>query len=368
MRVRLKSRQKGPSKFQSDWSGLHEVISVKGVVTLKELSSGREYVTHHDRLSNPLLSGKESTSREIESNANLEENSQEPEEDLMQVENSEEALMRTRSGRIVKPPRNQNFEYSFILPSATSSYATSRLVTSTLSQTSASMSDFSDASLAGSLQPFSVLDSHANDSRIRREQRTRLEVLGERVYWVLDLEGSDKMAVLLKCNGTLFFLELQRADWICPFDGESITNALQHDPWPRPSLFRALTEEEVRLPRTIEEFPGFENNLHEQPNYGFSGLWQAFVRERAQQTGIVIPPLEISINPISTQPVHNPLALSTSVTSPITSLKAPTCASPWTTALRAPTVVVTTPLATGFTTAGAQRPASEPSFGYLRPL
>ena len=225
---------------------------------------------------------------------------------------------------------------------------------------------FSDAS-AGSLQLFSVLVSHANDSRIRREQQTRLIVLGERVYWVLDLEGSNKMVVLLKFNGTLFLLEVQRADWICPFDGESITNARQHDPWPHPSLFRALTEEEVCLPRTIEEFPGFENYLHEQPNYGFSGLWQAFVRERAQQTGIVIPLLEISITTNSTQPIHNPLALSISVTSPIISLKAPTCASPWTTALRAPTVVVTTPFTTGFTPAGAQRPASEPSVGYLRP-
>ena len=45
----------------------------------------------------------------------------------------------------------------------------------------------------------------------------------------------------------------------------------------------------------------------------------------------------------------------------------PTCASPWTTALRAPTVAVTPPLATGFTPSGAQRPASEPLFGYLRP-
>ena len=224
---------------------------------LKELSSVREYVTHHDRLSNPLLPGKESTPREIESNANPEENAHEPEKDPMQVGNSEETLMRPRSGRIVKPPRNQDFEYSFILSSATSAYATSRLVISTVSQTSASMSVFSYVSLAASLQPFSVLVSHANDSRIRREERTRLEVLGERVYWVLDLKGSNKMAVLLKCNGTLFFLEVQRADWICPFDGKSITNALQHGSWPRPSHFMALTEDEVRLSRTIEEFPGF---------------------------------------------------------------------------------------------------------------
>ena len=51
VRVRLTSRQKGPSKFQSEWSGPHEVISAKGVVaTLNKLSSSRKYVTHYDRL------------------------------------------------------------------------------------------------------------------------------------------------------------------------------------------------------------------------------------------------------------------------------------------------------------------------------
>ena len=59
VRVRLKSRQKGHSKFLSVWSEPHEVLSVRGVVvTLREFSTGREYITHHDRLSNPLFSGE----------------------------------------------------------------------------------------------------------------------------------------------------------------------------------------------------------------------------------------------------------------------------------------------------------------------
>ena len=42
VRVKLKSRAKGPNKFQSEWSSFYEVISVKSVViTLKELSSNR---------------------------------------------------------------------------------------------------------------------------------------------------------------------------------------------------------------------------------------------------------------------------------------------------------------------------------------
>ena len=45
VRVRLMSRAKGPSKFNSEWSSLHEVIFVKGVVViLKEISYNRKYV------------------------------------------------------------------------------------------------------------------------------------------------------------------------------------------------------------------------------------------------------------------------------------------------------------------------------------
>ena len=79
--MRLKSRAKGQSKFQSEWSTPHRVISVKGVVvTLKEIDSDRKYVVHQDRLSNPLLSGKEFAPRELEANANPQENEQDPEE------------------------------------------------------------------------------------------------------------------------------------------------------------------------------------------------------------------------------------------------------------------------------------------------
>ena len=82
VRVKLKSRQKGNSKFVSKWSGLHEVLKVRGVVvTLCELSTGREYNTHHDRLFNQLLTGHKGlpeTVPEHEPNANPEENLKEP--------------------------------------------------------------------------------------------------------------------------------------------------------------------------------------------------------------------------------------------------------------------------------------------------
>ena len=51
VRIRLKSRQKGNSKFLSKWSSPHEVFQVRGVVvTVRKLSTGLEYNTHHDRL------------------------------------------------------------------------------------------------------------------------------------------------------------------------------------------------------------------------------------------------------------------------------------------------------------------------------
>ena len=119
VRVRLKSRQKGPSKFLSHWSGPHEVLKIRGVVvTLRELSSGREYITHHDRLSNPILSGKKceiECEPQREHNANPRENLREPEQDSEPRGNSEEALLRTRSGRVVRPTRREDFDYSGVI-------------------------------------------------------------------------------------------------------------------------------------------------------------------------------------------------------------------------------------------------------------
>ena len=119
VRVRLKSRAKGPSKIQSEWSSLHEVISVKCVVvTFKELSSKRKYVVHHDRFSNPLHSDKPLKHRALEYNANPQENEQDSEEGTLPIRNFEDALMRTRSGRTVQSTRNKDyFEYSLMLSS-----------------------------------------------------------------------------------------------------------------------------------------------------------------------------------------------------------------------------------------------------------
>ncbi len=88
------------------------------MVKVRELSTGREYNTHHDRRSNPLFSGKKGESElepEHEPNANPEENLKEPEEDAEPVGDPEEPLMRTRSGRVVRPRRNKDFDYTGVL-------------------------------------------------------------------------------------------------------------------------------------------------------------------------------------------------------------------------------------------------------------
>ena len=89
VRIKLKSNQNRNSKVLSKWSSNHEVVQVRGVVvTVRELSTGREYNTHHDRFSNLLFSGKKGEPElefEHEPNANPEKNLQEPEEDAKPV-------------------------------------------------------------------------------------------------------------------------------------------------------------------------------------------------------------------------------------------------------------------------------------------
>ena len=130
VRVRLKSRQKGPAKFSPEWSGPHEVVSVQGVVvTVRELSSGKEYKTHHDRLSNPVFSKMTPTPQAIETelpDANPTENLDETEPDAEPVGDPAESLIRTRYGRTIKPPRDKEFVYMLPVRSPQFHFSTPR--------------------------------------------------------------------------------------------------------------------------------------------------------------------------------------------------------------------------------------------------
>ena len=71
--------------FSFKWLSFHKIITVNGVVVkLRELVSGREYVTHYDRLSNFLVSGKIEFVCNLEANSNSVEYAEEPEDDISQ--------------------------------------------------------------------------------------------------------------------------------------------------------------------------------------------------------------------------------------------------------------------------------------------
>ncbi len=190
-------------------------------MTLRELSTGREYNTHHDRLFNPLFSSQKDlyeTVPEHEPKANPEENLKEHEENSEPVGNPEKALMRTRSCRVVRPRRDRNFDYTEVLLQ----FGFIPISNTTCSSTSVNSFSTSDRILELLIIDTCFanvpLRAHANlgsmplvqesmmrrGQGIRREQRSRLENLGEKVYLVTDEEGVQQLMVIIKNNGTLF--------------------------------------------------------------------------------------------------------------------------------------------------------------------
>ncbi len=50
------------------------------------------------------------------------------------------------------------------------------------------------------------------EARIRREQRARVEQLGQHVFWVLDSSGVELIAFMCKPSGMLYIFDLDRQD------------------------------------------------------------------------------------------------------------------------------------------------------------
>ena len=171
------------------------------MVTVRELSTGREYNTHHDRLSNPLFSSKKGEPEpepEHEPNANPEKNLKEPEEDAESVGDPEKALMRMRSGRVVRPRRNKDYDHTGVLlqPRFTRTSTTTCLYDCLFYSTSV----YSFSNLDSFFEPLSIITDFAHaplrgkantgtmplvqkllrlqEQRICREQRARLVNLG----------------------------------------------------------------------------------------------------------------------------------------------------------------------------------------------
>ena len=120
------------------------------------------------------------------------------------------------------------------------------------------------------------------EARIRREQRARVEQLGQQVFWVLDPSGVELMAFMYKQSGMLYILDLDRQDWTSTFDGATLTQVLMRgDQWPHPPQALELTDAQVELPLSLAEFPKFDQGLYERPRYGYSDVWQHVVTARA---------------------------------------------------------------------------------------
>ena len=83
----------------------------------------------------------------------------------------------------------------------------------------------------------------ARDFRILTAQRENLEKRVEQVHWVRDASRTSRLAVMLKQNGTLFFLDLQKDDWIALYDGFRFSQVLKRDLFGNPPGHRALVNE-----------------------------------------------------------------------------------------------------------------------------
>ena len=110
--------------------------------------------------------------------------------------------------------------------------------------------------------------------------------LNKLVQWVTDSGGVERMAFMRKSSDMLFFLDVDCQDWLCLLDGATLKDVEQFgDPWPRPANSQPLTDKDVRLPRTLADFPYFERGRNESPRYGKSNLWRDVNAELVKYIG-----------------------------------------------------------------------------------
>ena len=267
------------------------------VVTVREVSTGREYNTHDDRLSNPIIF-KEICSQYYRppgvlpgTHANPRENPEEPEENLHSLANPAIAIQRSRHGRVLRPRRDTNFDYS-------SSFMDSVLP---LPASIFSARDHTFALFAASLP------SHANPGssplaiqgsafpRLRKQ----LKESGERVFYVEIAPRTFRWYVMLKESGTIMVFDDDKDTFYNKMTDRTISDLEDYTPWSRDLDKRALTDDEVQLPESIKDLPGWESGAHLVPRYGYSEELQALVRAIAASKRRSIPQLEV-VKPAST--------------------------------------------------------------------
>ena len=299
--------------FNQGWSGPHQVVETRGVVvTVRETSTGRVYNTHHDRLSNPIFSRKftpkfDGVARFAGGGAplagggapanggvaigNPRENPMEPEEDSEPAENPELALRRSRYGRILKSKRDSSFDYTSVLVENSNSHSGV-----------ANFQSFNDFCLmftSSSIIPkSSILQSSppaAAGVKSITQLRRELAAKGEMVYYV-DTPGGAQWMLMLRETGTIMVYRPELGTFINPPTEVLLEDLDSHTPWPRRFIYRALTIDEVVLPGSLMDFPGWTDGSESylQPRYGYTDSWLSYVRSRAESLGKTLPQLQIA--------------------------------------------------------------------------
>ena len=111
------------------------------------------------------------------------------------------------------------------------------------------------------------------DSRIRREQRARVEQFRKQVFCVLDPSKVELMAFMYKQSKMLYILDLDRQVWISAFDEVTLTQVLRRgDKYFCPQQALELTDVQGKLPWSLVELSGFDQGRHERHQYGFSDV------------------------------------------------------------------------------------------------
>jgi len=286
VRIRIKTRQNVPMKFKAEWSSPHEIIRIRGVViTVKELSTNREYNTYSDRVSNPILNplGENQDGRNDpqDSNANPIENPKEPNDGEPPDEEIIVPETRTRSGRVSRPRRDQNFDYSqvsvpIVRSDNSSTFFTFGVFEHFLDSVCSNLCFFRGSTPVqtnnDSLQP--VMSA----SQRRTAAVKELREAGERICAMRTATGKTIIAVMLKANGTVFVYD--DANGAFMHDDCSIEEADLTEAFPRPRQFRALTDFEVGLLQNESNLPACAENAHLQWNYGYLQPWRTYIEKR----------------------------------------------------------------------------------------
>ena len=245
--------------FKSEWSGPHQVVLVRGVVvTVNEVSTGREYNTYHDRLFNPIFSLKFAPSTTVGegvlpgvlagTHANPRENLEEPEEDLHPFADPAIALQRSRNGRVLRLRCDPKFDYSCsfldsVLP----------LHSSTLHAR-----DCSFALFAASL-PFNA-NSGSSPLAVKGSAlprlRKQLKESGDRFFYVEIAPRTFRWNVMLKESGTIMVFDDDKDTFYNPMTYTTLADLEDNVPWSHDLDKRTLTDDELQLPGSVKDLPG----------------------------------------------------------------------------------------------------------------